>query len=508
VTGAKRTIGRPAAPLPLPLPLSAAIGLLGSASVVLGAAHRGSPFGVAAPGTWFFGSPSTTPGGGGRFLGILLVYVGIALLLGSWYELVRTVRARPGTPVRPVAAVLCAWAAPILAAPPLFSRDVYSYAAQGEMVTRGINPYIHGPTALGGGPFLRLVDPLWAHSPAPYGPAWERLAGWIVQLSGGDVRTALVGFRLVALAGVALLACAVPALASSVGSDRATAFAFAVANPLVLLDLLGGSHNDALMLGLLMAACAAARRRHVAAGLLLCALAAEVKIPALVGAAFIGWWWAGAGADRRRRLARVGAALGAVAAAMAVVATVSGLGWRWIDDLTNPGRVVSWLDPATAVGLLLAHGASALGASGHDTGFVHVARTLALAGATVISVRLLVRSDRLGPSTALGASLLAFVILGPVIWPWYETWGFVFLAVAADGWVVPVVFVLSAVACVADVPRPGLLVTGNPILVTLSWAGLAGLVGVFLGTRVQRARPPAVSEGQAPPSTSITWPLT
>ena len=72
-------------------------------------------------------------------------------------------------------------------------------------------------------------------------------------------------------------------------------------NPLVLLVLLGGAHNDALMLGLLVAGCAAARRNHILIGLVLCALAAEVKVPALIGAVFIGWWWSEGSAAWRQR---------------------------------------------------------------------------------------------------------------------------------------------------------------------------------------------------------------
>ncbi len=504
---AARGTGRRRGVEPVSLVVSGAGGLLGSACVSLGAAQRGSPFSFTAPGTWVFGSAqSAAVGTTARFLGIILVYLGIALLLGSWYELVRTVRARPGTALAPLIRVLVAWAAPIVVAPPLFSRDVYSYAAQGQMVTRGISPYAHGPAALGAGPYLRLVDPLWAHSPAPYGPAWERLSAWIVQLSGRDVLTALVGFRLVALVGVGLMAWAVPVLARSVGRDRGSAFALAVMNPLVVLDLLGSSHNDALMLGLLVAGCAAARSRQVAVGLLLCALAAEVKIPALIGAAFIGWWWAGSGASPRARLARVVGSVVSVAAAMAAIGAVSGLGWRWLGDLSNPGRVVSWLDPATAVGLLLDRAAAAFGAPGHQAAFVHGARTVALVAAAVISLVLLVRSDRLGAMAAIGGSLLAFVVLGPVIWPWYETWAFVFLAVTAEGRILQLLFLFSAVACVADLPRPRLLATGDPVLVTVGWVALAAVVGLFLVTRVMRR---AVGpSAQPPPSTSITWPVT
>ena len=43
--------------------------------------------------------------------------------------------------------------------------------------------------------YLDLVDPLWRHAPAPYGPAWERLSGWIVERSGHTSLATVVGFR-------------------------------------------------------------------------------------------------------------------------------------------------------------------------------------------------------------------------------------------------------------------------------------------------------------------------
>jgi len=475
--------------------VSGATGAVGALLVLLGGAQQGSPFTVKATSAWFFGNgpkASISIAATTRFLGIVLVYLGIALMLGAWYEVVRTVRARPGTPAKPLVMILVAWGVPVFLMAPMFSRDVYSYAAQGQLVTRGINPYLHGPIALGRGPFLNLVDPLWRHSPAPYGPAWERLSEWIVKLSGHDVLGSVIGFRIVALVGVILLAWAVPALARSIGRDGSVAFALGVLNPLVLLDLLGGAHNDALMLGLLVTACALARKRHILAGLTLCALAAEVKMPALIGAAFIGWWWAETEASWPRRLVKVASALLLTAGLMAAISAFSALGWGWTSGLSNPGSVVSWLDPATAVGLALAHAASALGYAGHSVAFVHSARAVSLGIAAVISVCLLVRSRGVGGIEAIGWSLLAFVILGPVVWPWYETWGFVFLAVVAERWTLRLLLILSALACFADVPSPGLLIAATPILVAICWAGLVGLVGLFVVTRVAPVKSPRV----------------
>ena len=265
---------------PISLEVCGIVGLLGSLCVLLGGLQSGSPFSLREPGAWFFGTDGARPGAA-RFLGVMFVYVGIVLMLGAWSELVRTVRRQPSIPMPRLVAILVAWVAPVLVMPPLFSRDVYSYAAQGEMVQRSLNPYVRAPSALGGSnPFLKLVDPLWRHAPAPYGPAWERLSGAIVALSHHDVAVAAAGFRLVALVGLGLIAWAVPSLARSIGRPGSVAFALGPLNPLVLLVLVGGAHNDALMLGLLVTGCALARRHHALAGLVLCALAAQVKLPA------------------------------------------------------------------------------------------------------------------------------------------------------------------------------------------------------------------------------------
>ncbi|HWE66401.1 MAG TPA: polyprenol phosphomannose-dependent alpha 1,6 mannosyltransferase MptB [Acidimicrobiales bacterium] len=494
----KRTVG------PLPIGLTGATGFAGSLCVLIGVAQTGSPFALKVPGAWFFGTGAGVHGAPGRsnfgFLGVILVYAGVALMLGSWFEIVRALRRRPPVAFKRVLPILIAWAVPVLAMPPLFSRDVYSYAAQGEMVARGLNPYGRGPSSLGHGSFLALVDPLWRHAHAPYGPAWERLSGWVVQLSGHDVLHAIVGFRLVALVGVALIAWGVPVLARSVGRDGTVAVAVAVLNPLVLLVLLGGAHNDALMLGLLVAGCALARSNRPLAGLVLCALAAEVKVPALIGAAFIGWWWSDARASWPKRLPRAAAAVLAGAGFMAALSAVCGLGWRWLSGLSNPGVVVSWLDPASAVGLLLGHAASLVGYGGHATAFVQAARGVGLVLAALISVALILRSERVGLLPALGWSLLAFVVLGPVVWPWYETWGFVFLAIAAQGWTLRFVLAFSAVACFADVPPLHFLAAADPAVSVVGWLVLIGAVGAYGTarllpslTRPLRSRPPMMA---------------
>src|SRR6185437_8809161 len=218
------------------------LGSAGSVAVVVGASRPGSPFTTQRPDAWFFG---TVPGHGSQWVGLLLVWGGIVAMLAAWYSLARwwAVGQRPGK----LWAVLGAWAVPLAVGPPLLSRDVYAYAAYGRLAADGLSPYRHPPAALGPSPLLSLVDPLWRGSHAPYGPLFVDLAGLV---SGRSVPATVVGFRVVAVAGVALVAAGVGPLARSVGGDPGRAFALAALNPLVLLYLIGGAHNDALMLGL------------------------------------------------------------------------------------------------------------------------------------------------------------------------------------------------------------------------------------------------------------------
>jgi alpha-1,6-mannosyltransferase len=470
----------------LRLSLLGAVGAVGSCCVLAGVLQPGSPFVARGALSWFWTSPSVPAGrpeSGGQFLGIMLVYLGVGLLLGAWFETIRATRTGSRIQLRHLRLVLLAWAAPIVLAPPLFSRDVYSYAAQGQMVSKGLDPYLHGPGVLGSGMFLTLVDPLWRHATAAYGPAWERLSGWVVQLSGHRVLWAVAGFRLVALLGLALLAWGIPALADAAGRNGTVAFTVAVMNPLVLLVLLGGSHNDTLMLGLLVLACALAARRHVLAGLACCALAAEVKAPALIAAVVIGWAWWGAGQGRRQRLAKTIVAVCFTVAVMTAIGAAVDLSWRWVGALFGAGTVVSWLDPVTAAGLAAAHVADAFGYHGGSGVFIVISRVIGLGIAAVISVLLLIRPRHLEPVQALGWSLLAFVLLGPVVWPWYEAWAFVFLAVVAEGWTLRLVTALSAAACFADMPSPRLLISAPVADVATGWGVLGTAVLAYVASR-------------------------
>ncbi|MGA1595779.1 MAG: polyprenol phosphomannose-dependent alpha 1,6 mannosyltransferase MptB, partial [Candidatus Nanopelagicales bacterium] len=87
----------------------------------------------------------------GQLLSRAFVFVGVALLLQAWLILGHDLLAGPddphslrNTPPATLVTVLVAWVAPLVLAPPLFSRDVYSYFAQGRVVDSGQDPYETG----------------------------------------------------------------------------------------------------------------------------------------------------------------------------------------------------------------------------------------------------------------------------------------------------------------------------------------------------------------------------
>jgi len=491
------------------LVVPATIGLISTIAITWGASLPSSPFtwktcGGVVPGSvtvchpWFFGIPTppvvagaTLPADKTLFIGLVAVYGGMVLMMQAWIALIRVARRHRGLPVRSFAAVFGAWTAPLLVVAPLFSRDAYSYAAQGEMMSRGISPYLFGPGMIGVNAFSGLVDRLWADVTSPYGPVFLWIAGVNATVVGHDELLAVVGFRLIALLGVVMLAVFVPRLARSFGRDPSVAFALGVLNPLVLLHLVAGAHNDALMLGFLVAGLAVARDGRPGLGILLCTIGAMVKVPAFIGVVYIGWGWLGDDVPWRSRLRPTLTATGLALATMAAVSQMVGLGWGWVSALSNPGTVRSWVDPPTAIGLWLAKLVESLGLGHHEQLLLSTARDLGALLAVVIGVRLLWRATGARTLRAIGLTLLAVVFLGPTVQPWYVAWSMVILATIAEHRLRVLVIVLSCVSCFFGLPGAGKLVQqfgeANPILIVLASIAIIAVLAIPLVIRIRRA---------------------
>ncbi|MEU1269778.1 polyprenol phosphomannose-dependent alpha 1,6 mannosyltransferase MptB [Streptomyces sp. NPDC005799] len=384
-------------------------------------------------------------------LGLVGVYFGVVLLIAAWVLLGRLVRSHEPPSPRSLLLVLATWSAPLLIAPPLFSRDVYSYLAQGAMVDAHIDVYSNGPAQLGG-PLADEVAPLWQHTGAPYGPVFLAVASHLSDLTRGQLPAGLVGMRLVALLGVALMAAALPRLARHSGADPAAALWLGALNPLVLLHLVAGAHNDAIMLGLLGVGLVAALGRWPVLGAVLVTLAALVKAPAALGLAAVVVLQVRAESRPTKAVLTTGVA----AAGTTVAATaVAGTGYGWIGALDTPVSAHNWALTSLlgrATGALLEHLGSDLAPLALPAWHV-----LGLA-VTVLVIAAIWWRLRPRPVYALGLSLATVAAFGPAIRPWYALWGLFLIAAAA-----PTTSVRHRVAAVTGVLALATLPSGGPV---------------------------------------------
>jgi alpha-1,6-mannosyltransferase len=138
---------------------------------------------------------------------------------------------------------------------PLFlSRDVYSYAMYGRMVSvHGVNPYVEIPASFIDDPVYPLVSVDWIDSPSVYGPAFVAVSAGLTAMIQSPPAI-VFGFK--ALAALASLGTMVLGAvgARKVRPERAAFAALLVGwNPVIVFHGVAGGHNDALV-GLALAA--------------------------------------------------------------------------------------------------------------------------------------------------------------------------------------------------------------------------------------------------------------
>ncbi|MFF4211514.1 polyprenol phosphomannose-dependent alpha 1,6 mannosyltransferase MptB [Streptomyces sp. NPDC001796] len=444
---------------PVDLRRCQALGLAGTAFLALGGETAG-----ALP-----VEDLVSPESGRAALGLVGVYFGVVLLIAAWALLGRVIRGpEPPTP-RALLLVLATWAAPLLLAPPLFSRDVYSYLAQGAMVHAHLDVYAYGPAQLGG-PLADEVAPVWRDTAAPYGPVFLVLASALSGLTRGELPAGLLGMRLVALLGVALMAFALPRLARHCGADPAAALWLGALNPLVLLHLVAGAHNDAIMLGLLGMGLLAARGRLHVLGVVLVTLAALVKAPAALGLLAV--------IALRRHVGVLRATVTTTVAALATTAAataVAGTGYGWIAALKTPVSPHNW-SPTSILGRVTGRLLDGLGSD--LAPLAEPAWHAVGVAATAITVLVIWVKLRPAPVYALGLSLAVVAVLGPAIRPWYALWGLFLIAAAAPSTSVRHrVAAATAVLALAVLPSGGppdlaqvvLAVSGGMLAVVVLW---------------------------------------
>ncbi|MFD8974296.1 polyprenol phosphomannose-dependent alpha 1,6 mannosyltransferase MptB [Streptomyces sp. NPDC059593] len=442
------------------------LGAAGSLAVAVGGWAAGT---LPVRGGWGLWEPR---GSALTLAGALLAYLGLTLLVAAWwrYGVLLARGVRDG-----VLRTLALWTAPLLLAPPLYSADVYSYIAQGAMVLEGHDVYGGGPSVLGPGDLgadaAASVGGHWTDTPAPYGPVFLLLAEVVVKATGGAIVPAVLGMRLIALGALALIVWAVRGLGGGAGG-RDGAVWLAALNPLLLIHVVAGMHNDGLMIGLMLGGVLLAVRGRWVLGCVLVGLAMMVKSPAAVALLFIGVMIARR--DGGARGVVKGLVLpGLVAGAVAVGATLAaGTGFGWLRTQSVAGAIHTALSVTSDLGL----GLGLLVADDPDP-VKGVVQKLGLAVAVAVILVLAWRAWRgvLDPVLGLGLSLVALVALSPMVQPWYLLWGTV--VVAAVAWrsrAGQVLMVLSAALVYETAPSGrtpwyGFVLAGVVVAVGLVW---------------------------------------
>jgi alpha-1,6-mannosyltransferase len=304
------------------------------------------------------------------------------------------------------------------------------------------------------------VPSLWRETPAPYGPLFLWVGRGISALTGENIVAAVLSHRVVVLLGVGMIVWAVPRLARRCGVAEVSALWLGAANPLLLMHLVAGIHNEALMLGLMLTGTEFALRGVLGAagplvprplhwprgreqwaawmplamlivGAVLITLSSQVKLPGLLALGFVGMALAHRWGTSFTAFVMATTLMTALSlVVMAVIGWASGLGFGWIFTLGTANVVRSWMSPPTLLALGTGQVGILLGLGDHTTAVLSLTRAMGvlIIMITVTWLLLAVFRGRLHPVGGLGVALGATVLLFPVVQPWYLLWAIIPLA--------------------------------------------------------------------------------
>ncbi|OBJ99740.1 polyprenol phosphomannose-dependent alpha 1,6 mannosyltransferase MptB, partial [Mycobacterium sp. 1245852.3] len=433
---------------------------------------------------------------------------------------------------------LLLWVLPLLIAPPMYSKDVYSYLAQSQISLEGLDPYRVGPASgLGLSHIFTLSVPtLWRETPAPYGPLFLWIGRGISAVTGENIVAAVLCHRLVELLGVALIVWATPRLARRCGVAEVSALWLGAANPLLIMHLVAGVHNEALMLGLMLAGAEFALRGisdgkaprllphswklgpdweplgMLVAGAVLIVLSSQVKLPSLLALGFVTMALAYRCGGTLRALLLTGGGMAVLSlAVMALVGWASGLGFGWIYTLGTANVVRSWMSPPTLLALGTGQVGILLGLGDHTTAVLGLTRAIGVLIIMVMVAWLLlaVFRGRLHPIGGLGVALGITVLLFPVVQPWYLLWAIIPLAAWATrtGFRVAAIVISLVVGIFGPTANGDRFALFQIIDATLASTVIVVALIALTYTRLPWRRPPVLgTESDGPPVTDETAP--
>jgi hypothetical protein len=394
-------------------------------------------------------------------------------------------RWRRALSMRTVLVLTLALSALAVARWPRDSTDVWSYAAYGRMTAEyGASPYLHTPSDFPNDIVARRVRPMWQDTESVYGPLWNGMSAAVVGVTHTDGRATRIAFQSIAALSV---------LAAVVLIARRTRDAGAAAliglNPLVIYSVVNGGHNDALVgLALLAGVLLAMRERFALAGIAV-AVAASVKIVALLGlAALAVWIWR----KRGLRPATITTAVagGAVGLGYALTGGLAGLA---------PLREARFHISRNSIWLLAdSEGRTNLFGLGRFYRFSpeyldSAARLSTLVVLVFAAILVWGRLRDRTPALVVGSALVAYLLAATYVLPWYAAWVLPVLVLEWRSGLSRLMLGLSALYVIAYQYKQGwpgkvpfrLLFAGNALVVFSELVIIVGLVVMS----VRQARP-------------------
>ncbi|WP_417220891.1 polyprenol phosphomannose-dependent alpha 1,6 mannosyltransferase MptB [Arthrobacter sp.] len=349
----------------------------------------------------------------------VLLALGSMVMCRAWLRFGQRGGAHTPASLATVRNTVLLWSAPLLLSFPIFSRDVYSYLGQGRLMHAGLSPYSNWISQLPGW-FAQGSDSLWAESASPYGPLFLLASQGVYFITGGVPEAAVLLFRLLAVAGVLLCLYAVPRLAARLGSDPTWAVWISLANPLFLLTMVGGAHNDALMMGGLLLGFVWVGGGRRLGGILMVTGAIAIKPIVVLALPFIGLAMLPATATLGRKIRAWAYTAVVSGAALTLVGWISGLWFGWIKAMATAGSAAFPYAPVGLLGLGVGWLAEQTGGDLENTA------DLVYAGFKVVAlgfaVWLAFRRPAATPVLYCAYALLATILLAPIIQSWYVLW--------------------------------------------------------------------------------------
>lgn len=369
------------------------------------------------------------------------------------------------------------WSVPMMFALPLHSRDAYAYAAAGWLANQGADPYLT-PLGEAGEPGL-LVGIHWFETTSVYPGLSLDVFGLLSRLADAHPYWTTVALRLPSVLALVILAFVLPRLARHVGIDPRLALWAGLLNPIMLVQWIGGVHNDALMVALGAAALLAVYdmgwkgwRGLVVAGILLGLGMGMKQSAALYGLGVVAVAWSLRGSVRPGwwRLVAVAVVPGVITVATFVLSTLSrGFGWSAstagspIEATSN--APLSWLAAWIRYREIVPDDVA--------NGSVSLLSTMVVAVTVVLAwVKFGPKGHHLGRPWVFAVLVPAlFCLLAPALQPWYLTWllplyPFVRVGARWHRWWLIAVAAFSVLPALQDVLPPylSMIIVGVPLL--------------------------------------------